>query len=109
MFLSPQERSALQDFKKVLLERFRSQVSEIFLFGSKARGDSKSDSDIDVLVITQQDDWKLKDKIGRLATDILLDEGIYLSIKVLGQKHYQYMKWLEAPFIKNVLKEGILV
>ncbi|MBI3320283.1 MAG: nucleotidyltransferase domain-containing protein, partial [Candidatus Omnitrophica bacterium] len=82
---------------------------EIHLFGSKARGDAGPESDVDLLIVTEHNDWKLKEQIGRVATEILLAEGIYLSIKVLGRVLYQRLVVLEAPFIKNVLREGVSV
>ncbi len=64
----------------------------VHLFGSKARGDALEESDIDVLVVTQRDDWRLKEQIGKVATTILLDYGVYLSVKVLGKSFHQ--RWV---------------
>ena len=96
-------------FAATLRERWGSEILEIHLFGSKARGDAGPESDVDLLIITECNDWKLKDEIGRVATAILLSEEIYLSIKVLGKALYQRLIALEAPFIKNVLREGVSV
>lgn len=109
MRLTEQERIAVEHFSATLRERWGSEIREIHLFGSKARGDAGLESDIDLLVVTKRDDWKLKDEIGRVATKILLADGIYLSIKVLGKALYQRLVALEAPFVKNVLREGVAV
>jgi len=109
MRLTEQEQNAVEHFAATLRERWGGEIVEIHLFGSKARGDAKPESDVDLLVVTQRNDWRLKDEIGRVATKILLAEGIYLSIKVLGKALYQRFVALEAPFIKNVLREGASV
>ena len=109
MKLTDQEQKAVEHFTTTLRERWGSEILEIHLFGSKARGDARSESDVDLLVVTERSDWRLKDEIGRVATKILLAEGIYLSIKVLGKSLYQRLVALEAPFIKNVLREGVAV
>ena len=109
MSLTVQEQHTLQQFKKALGERFGSDIVEIRVFGSKARGDAGPESDLDVLVVTERDDWRLKEQIGRVATGILLEEGIYLSIKVFGRSFYQQLVEMETPFIKNVLRESIPV
>ena len=109
MRLTDQEQQAVEHFTATLRERWGREILEIHLFGSKARGDAGPESDVDLLIITERNDWKLKDEIGRVATKILLAEGIYLSIKVLGKILYQRLVTLEAPFIKNVLQEGVLV
>ena len=100
---------AVERFSATLRERWGNEILEIHLFGSKARGDARPESDVDLLVVTERNDWRLKDEIGRVATEVLLTEGIYLSIKVLGKSLYQRLVALEAPFIKNVLGEGIAV
>jgi len=109
MKLTEQEQKAVERFAATLRERWGSEIIEIHLFGSKARGDAGPESDVDLLVVTQRNDWKLKDEIGRVATKILLTEGIYLSIKVLGEALYQRLVSLEAPFVRNVLREGVAV
>jgi len=49
--LTRKERVALQAFRDYLLEKYPDQVERIVLFGSKARGDSTSESDVDLLVV----------------------------------------------------------
>ena len=105
--LKKKEERALRRFKELLFNRFRDEVVGIRLFGSKARGDARADSDIDVLVITRNDDWHLKESIGKIATTILLDEEVYLSVKVLGKPTYERLKVLKSPFLRNVMREGI--
>ena len=105
--LEKQEERALKHFKEILAQQFSSEVVSIRLFGSKARGDSHAASDIDVLVVTKQDNWRLKEEIGKVATAILLDYGIYLSIKVMGQFLQQRLIDAGSPFIRNIQREGI--
>ena len=109
MLLEKQEEKALKYFKETLTQQFGSEVVSIRLFGSKARGDSHAASDIDVLVVTQQGDWRLKEEIGKVATKILLDDGIYLSIKVIGQFLQQKLIDVGSPFIRNIQSEGIVL
>jgi predicted nucleotidyltransferase len=72
-----------------VLTRFRSAVAEIYgervervvLFGSRARGDAKPDSDYDVAVFLK-DAGTFADESARLAavsTDILFDTGAVIS------------------------------
>ena len=109
MLLEKKEQEALKHFKEILIQQFSSEVVSINLFGSKARGDSHGASDIDVLVVTQQDDWRLKEAIGKVATTILLDYGIYLSIKVIGQFLQQRLIHVGSPFMRNIQNEGIVL
>ena len=72
--LPKRKEKALRRFKELLLEQFENEIVGIRLFGSKARGDARFDSDIDVLVITRRDDWQLKEAIGKVVTSILLEK-----------------------------------
>ena len=105
--LKKREQRALRRFKELLLNQFKDEVVGIRLFGSKARGDARADSDIDVLVITTRDDWHIKEAIGKIATTILLDEEVYLSVKVLGKPTYERLRILKSSFLRNVIREGI--
>jgi predicted nucleotidyltransferase len=53
------------------------------LFGSKARGDDKPDSDIDMLVIVASDDWHIRDKVYDVATDMLLQADVCKQRRLL--------------------------
>jgi uncharacterized protein len=72
-----------------VLSRFRSAVAEVYgervermvLFGSRARGDAKPDSDYDIAVFLKEA-GTFADESARLAavsTDILLDTGAVIS------------------------------
>lgn len=49
--LAPRERKAVEDFLSRLRGEFAARVKDVRLFGSKLRGDSGEDSDIDLLVL----------------------------------------------------------
>ena len=51
--LKRNERAAIQEATRILKERF--PVRDVILFGSKVRGDSDTDSDIDLLVVAKTD------------------------------------------------------
>jgi predicted nucleotidyltransferase len=52
--LTSKEKLALKEFKEKILKKMKGEVLDIKLFGSKARGNFKEDSDIDVLVLLKK-------------------------------------------------------
>ncbi len=109
MELNKKEQLALQQFQAALEKEFKDDLIEVKLFGSRARGDARRDSDIDVLIIVASDDWRVCDIVYDIATDILLEMDVCISPKVMSQKRYKYLYDAQTPFIKNVIRDGISV
>ena len=49
LLLTPSEEQAVNSFVQRLLDRYPDRIRQVVLFGSKARGDSGIESDIDIL------------------------------------------------------------
>jgi predicted nucleotidyltransferase len=62
--LSAQERALLERFAGDLRSQNENPLHAIWLFGSRARGETPSeDSDVDVLVLVDDDSWDAKARI----------------------------------------------
>jgi predicted nucleotidyltransferase len=109
MPLSELERTVLATFRNRLDTELPNEIKEVKLFGSKARGEGREESDVDVLVIVASEDWHLCDKVYNIATDLLLETGICISPKILSTSQYRRMLSEDAPFIKNVVREAVAV
>lgn len=92
-------RPVIHEFAAKAREACGDEIEEIILFGSVARGDDRPDSDIDILVITSREDYRLREYLTGLAFDLLMLSGERLSVKVLSRAdivaHQKY------PFIRN--------
>ena len=107
--LSKKERKALKMFKVALVESLGSRFVEARLFGSKARGDCRRDSDIDVAIIIRAGNWHISDVVYAIATDIFLESGIALSPKVMNERQYRFLKRAKSTFAENIAREGIVL
>lgn len=107
--LDKKDKLGLEKFKTALEKAIGKDLVEVKLFGSKARGDARKDSDIDVLVITATGDRRISDVIYSIVTDILLEDGISISPKVMGRKDYDPLYKMGTPFIRNVVRDGISI
>ena len=105
--LSQQEQHALADFVGRIRHAFGHQVRLVALYGSKARGDSGPDSDVDVLVITSRNDWRLHRQIRRIGADVSLDHDVLLSCFVVSQGEYDCYQVQNFSFFRNLETESI--
>lgn len=84
------------------------QIDAIYLYGSQARDDARSDSDIDVLVVLR-DDFQYFDMVqrtGDLAARLSLRYDTVISMAFISKEHYLHQ---QIPFLLNVRQEGIAV
>jgi predicted nucleotidyltransferase len=80
--LSPTGQQGLLEFVQLLKEQFNGRVHTALLFGSKARGEGTPDSDLDVLIVVDSDDWRVHKQIRYLAADVCLEYSLNLTPRV---------------------------
>jgi predicted nucleotidyltransferase len=101
-------------FSDPIIERFLSlvlpfgvNIKEVYLFGSRCRGDWRPDSDYDILIVVDRKDRDLISKLYDAVMDILLDTGRLISLKIFIVSEFNRLKSIPTPFMNNVIKEGI--
>lgn len=109
MKLNKKDNEALKKFRIKIEKLLPDKLIEIKLFGSKARGDARRESDLDVLVVISSGDWHIVDIVYEIATDILLETGVCVSPKVITKEEYNHLHNVGNLFLKNVIREGIAI
>jgi predicted nucleotidyltransferase len=100
------EDPALDEILRRLVASY--QPLEVYLFGSKARGDSGPDSDYDLLVVVP-DDAPPERKRSRLAYEVLRGTGLAADVLVCTRSYFEPRRFLKASFPGTVLREGRLL
>jgi len=101
-------RQALDAAKMNLLsEQYGDHVISVLIFGSKARGDARADSDIDVLAVLDNDDPRLRSQVRRTAARVSLEYDVLISIRAVSHSHWEEMSEYEYPLYKTIKAEGI--
>jgi predicted nucleotidyltransferase len=77
--LAPREREAINAFVERLGKQYPDRVSQIILFGSKARGDSRPESDSDILLVADTDHWRLRHASSDIASDVSLTHSVLIA------------------------------
>ncbi len=95
--------SPLIELRKLILKHLSSsKASRLLLFGSIAKGEEKSDSDIDLLIVvkTEKDKDKLEPLLDQLSSDCLDIFGNRLSSYLMSEKEWREKKTM------GVIKEA---
>jgi len=96
---------AINNFKENVISRYRENINSIILFGSVARGEVGLDSDIDILVIWNGDEYHGLKELTKSAFEVLLESGLYISVKVVNPEYESRYD----PFVSNIKREGIII
>src|SRR6266508_1349800 len=99
--MSPNIRKLLRKLKKELIQIYGDQIHSILLYGSRARGDERPDSDIDILIVLK-DEFNYSEMLKRsddMAAALSLENDVVISRAFVTAKDY---KERQIPFLMNV-------
>ncbi len=87
----------------------RQRIQEVYLYGSHARGDFNTESDIDLCVVIDRLDIKTRNQISSLAERAMAatEYQELLSVREEGAESWARMKRENYPLVQNILREGI--
>ncbi len=85
-------------------------TAEVILYGSRARGDNKRDSDWDVMILLNRKnvDKKVEQTFRHHLLDVELEIGVPISVFVYSKSDWEG-KYSITPLFKSIKKEGILI
>lgn len=105
--LDPREVNALKELVAGLRRRFPGVIRHVLLFGSKARGESDPESDIDLLIVVEDYNWTLEKEITRLTTETDYAFGVVVSDHVISKARFHQMGSRREPLYHSIERDGI--
>lgn len=108
--IDPITRAALASFKAMLAARYGANLKTLYLFGSRARGDHRPDSDVDVAVFLDQVADPLGEQLDLIddGYPILLDTGLNIQPWVFEQASLaDPSRYRAAHLVETVRREGV--
>jgi predicted nucleotidyltransferase len=106
--MEPKIKRLVDQVKTHLHERYGQGIKKVIVYGSHARGEATKNSDVDVLVLVDQslNPSEVRESVGDLLFDIILEEGEVISVIVIPEVFFETHSF---PFMLNVRKEGTAV
>ena len=113
--LSDDERALLERFAALLRDRMGPALEAVWLFGSRARGElpSHEDSDVDVLVLVDDDSWEGGKKLVHQAFDDAARElgleRLWFSVHIHTPEWLEGRRQIKSFFIAEIDRDKVVI
>ena len=96
----------MKELKEGLALIYGDKLKAVYLYGSYARGEARTDSDIDVMIVlgNYRSYGKEIDRTGKLTSTLSLEYGISISRVVMKEMQW---KVSDSPLLHNIRMDGV--
>lgn len=101
----PAHGPVLERLRTALAEIYGDRLDRVILFGSRARGDARADSDYDIAVFLKSlpDRWAELDRLAKLRVDFLDETDAFFDAKPYPADAY----YERSPLMHEIRRDGL--
>ena len=105
MAVEPTSDPLLSRFRAALGEMYGDRIDRVVLFGSRARGDARANSDYDVAVFLKQlpDRWKELHRLADLRVEFIDETGAFFDVLPYPAAAYAE----RSPLMREIRLDGL--
>ncbi len=106
--LSQEIQSVLTSLREYIQTEYQERLDRVILFGSQARGDATTSSDIDVLIVLQDpvDASAELDRTSHFIAQLCLDHNLLISRLFIPRSRFETEN---SPLLRNIRSDGIVL
>jgi predicted nucleotidyltransferase len=97
----------VRELERRLRERFGSELRDVRLFGSYARGTANEDSDVDVFVLLDCLDYFRQRDVLNIAGELFAETDLLVSPTVFGVDSYRVHLEQGRPLVSEIERQGL--
>ncbi|MFQ6052589.1 MAG: nucleotidyltransferase domain-containing protein [Candidatus Hydrothermarchaeota archaeon] len=98
----------VEEFSSRVLRELGDKVDSIIVYGSVARKNATKESDIDILIISDEKS-KIEDRVSDIRAEIDLEYDTLITLIYLTPKELEHRIRVGSPFIEDVLTQGVVL
>ena len=107
--LLSEEQAWLDAYREALSKKHPGTVQEMLIYGSKARGQARAESDVDVILIVKNDAGAHKRELRRIGYLLAAKTEVLPSILAYTEEEWESRKRNGSSFRKAVERDALRV
>ncbi len=109
--MNDRDKKLISELREKAPPALAEHVKQMIIFGSRARGDSTEDSDLDVLVLVDEKTPQIEQGLDDVAYQVMWDHDFrpIISLKVFELSKYRDLVNKGFSFYKHIEMEGVAV
>src|SRR5919198_6571302 len=105
------DKALIEELKQRLPADVQRHIRRMIMYGSRARGDSTDESDLDLVALVDEKTPELEQAIDEIAYQLMWDHDFkpIISLKVFSEERFRTAAARGLSFYRNVDRDGVPV